>query len=235
MPMSAPASAEFRLPPPGGWFASIVGHSFLLATIGLAGWNLLHATTIPWQTLVASVLWPSLIALWWYWAVGFDEGFERYVANRQSEFSRNHFVRVSSSNGAPQRISVGFSFHGRDRFLLDIDAQGLSTISWSRGQASAMAERDFNDWQLALWCRPPEGSAKVRRPGMRDEDIWVFPYTGSRKKISRLGESLVEFLRSCGLQLEAGKDACEYETPRRRALATLDAPQGASRFGSSLE
>ena len=159
-----------------------------------------------WLGLAASLLWLFLVAKNLWYSCKSAGGFRRYVIDILAELCGRLFAEISSA--PPQALELGVYLVGRRFVQRAILLESIETIKWNTGQATSMAGRDANDWQVWVWFdhADPAKSEKERRIGLGkpDQDLYGVGPATRKRHTEALGLSLVAFLQAAGADLVDG-------------------------------
>lgn len=214
MPDSTPF-AELRIPHHGIAAATTIGYLAVCMASVAAACNLLFVEYVPAISGITSVLWLLLMSWWVVDGVRDDGGMKQYFINRMGRYSKLQCVRATPEHHA-RTISFGYVMFDRFFTYLALDVSAISSVDWSSGQATALAGRDMDDWQVAVWFHPPDGARTKRFPGVREEEIFIVGPSGPRASVEAFGQQLVEFLKAAGVRLSPGQDDREFINSSRR-------------------
>lgn len=173
----------------------VVGFAFL----GVA--NLCHGTA-----LISSALWLGLVTMIVWSGSKRDGGFRKYLTNRLGELAGRRFVVSTSQAAQPGEIRFGYELLGQRVIQQSIAIGTIESIAWSTGQATGMAGRDMNDWQVCLWVdhHDPARSGKRRKLRKPDQNVYIVGPATRKERAEALGLSLVALLRGAGAKLAQG-------------------------------
>ena len=157
--------------------------------------------------IIPSLIWLTFITMILWTPVKKAGSFRRFLADCLGELIGRHFVEVVSGGTSTKEIRFGYELFGRRFIKKSIGIDKIESIYWSTGQASGMAGRDMNDWQICLWfdhCDPAksEKKSKWHKP---DQDIYTVGSARRKKITEAFGLSFVTFLRTAGAQLVQGE------------------------------
>jgi hypothetical protein len=209
--MKLPSSLKLRILAAVGW--GIVAVFLVLAAVNIVFWR-----SISPISLGASILWlmlaPFMVRVW----IRQAGSARQFLVDAAGVLSTRQFVAAVQQ---PDVLAVcfGFELFGRRYRYIEIPADTIEYVDWSAGQASGMAGRDMNDWQVILWHHPKMPSLPYPRKGK------VAPYffgtPRSREKTEALGREFLAFLKSVGIGLrptKKGKESCRTEDPNAQSL-----------------
>jgi hypothetical protein len=181
----------------------VVAVSLVLATVNLFLWR-----SIPVFSLVASILWLVFVAFMIRSAIRNAGSIRQFVIEAVSVLARKQFVVAVNR---PQGLAICFcyEFCGRRYHVVEIPAESIESLDWSQGQASSLAGRDMDDWQVYLWYHPRDRRHPLF-PGMRTADPHVVGPPRAREFTDRFGHEFRLFLKSVGIQLNHTKNETEF-------------------------
>lgn len=159
-----------------------------------------------WLGLAASLLWLFLVAQSLWYSCKNAGGFRRYVIDIVAELCGRLFAEISAA--PPQSLELGVYLFGRRFVQQMIPLDSIESVEWNTGQATSMAGRDANDWQVWIWFDHADlaKTKKEHRIGLRKPDRELYGVGPATRKqhTEALGLSLVAFLRAAGADLVDG-------------------------------
>ena len=200
---SLPSGEPSRLPIPGK--SAVLGASMPYVLVGvftaLAIWHLFTAQTASCVTLLAAALWLGLVFIVICGTISDTRGgFRQFLVDRMNDFASQRYMEAVQPESGAAIIRFQFVAFGRTFTALEISTEAISTVDWSKGQASSIAGRDMDDWHVVLWYHD-EGRRTPRVPGGRSEELHLIGPTGPFAEIEPFGRLVVEFLREAGVEL----------------------------------
>ncbi len=207
--------ARIEIPRSGGAVFVIVFSTVLVFFVGVAISNLLNHESVPLFAIILSVLWLLIVASGITMGILEERGLRRFIINRLANVSAHQFVEITPQHGDDLMVRFGFILLGRDFIHLQIRRAKLASVAWSSGQATSLAGHDMNDWEVHLWYGCKGSKRWTSSSGYREEALHVVGPHGPKQEAGALGESLVDFFRSAGIDLHATKDECEFSTRKR--------------------
>jgi len=193
-------------------FAGIV-----LIVVFLAVINLYHG-----DALIPSILWLGLLTIS-LWFASREEGLRGFLINFAGELFGQHFVVSDPIDGRPTMIHFGFQLRGRRYLQKTIFLDTISSVEWQTGQATDLACRDKNDWQLWVWYDHNDSlrAEKERELGRRNpcQDLYPVGPAERKERTERLAQSFLAFLQHSGVDLIQDPTASCYA---RRWLRTQE-------------
>lgn len=214
--VTASPRAQLEVPFTPRPFGRVCLWLFFLTTIVIATYNLLHASSLPTFSLIASIMWLGFTALGAYSTIKNQGGVATLIINELAEFSSCHFVEAHQVDDCPTIIRFGFALFNRRFYRLEIEGSSISTVSWSMGQASAVDGTNANDWSVGLTYYDPNNPRQFKP--FRGGDQVVFFFVGSygpKENTKAFGCQLVAFLKNADINLMPTDDPDEYATDGR--------------------
>ena len=162
--------------------------------------------------LVAAALWLLLVALGVGTSLVETGGIGAFVTVILGAFSRNQFVDVIAQASGRRILRHGFRLLGLlPLYYRTVPLDRITHLEWSAGQATSLAGRDMNDWNVTIWYKP-EPPVKVRYPGgcRPEEDLFIVGLCGAKNSTAAFGRDFVEFLVVAGLPMMQGENDCSF-------------------------
>lgn len=208
--MNDGAAPILELPvPKSKWavFGAVIVTVFVLFFTSLAlhnlwGWIAILPSTL-WLLLVSAVL-VELIR---------SKGIKQFTVEILSAFSFREFVWTIRLANGQNEIHFGNQLYGRRLVRLRIAVKKIEHVKWSTGQASHFAERDMNDWSVAVWYDhddPIKSERNRKWGGCVDQDIHIVGPSRTKKKVVAFGQSFLDFLRQSGASLVQVENDCTF-------------------------
>ncbi len=204
--------ARMDVPRPTGAGFTIVLSTIVLFFVAIAISNLVDYESVPLFAIVLSVLWLLIVATTITVGIREEHGLRLYILNRLATVSAHHFVEILPQHGDDLMVRFGFTLLGGDFNQLQIRRAKLASVEWSSGQATSLAGHDMNDWEVHLWYGCKGSKRWTSSSGYREEALHVVGPHGPKQEAGALGESLVDFFRSAGIDLHPTKNECEFST-----------------------
>ena len=183
--------------------------------------NLLHGiASIPsglWLAIISAVIIGHCVG----------HGLKRSVADFLGSFSRRGFADVVQGEDGRVIVRFRFTLLGHRVTHRAIPVEDIEGVHWSTGQATSLAGRDMNDWQVAVRYDSVDaarGSWRRRRSRRPSPDVWFVGPPGERQHAAAFGQGVVSFLQQAGADLVRGQDGCSFT---RRSAVT--APESNTR------
>lgn len=184
----------------------IVLASFLVFFIALAIYNLFHV-----RAIIPSSIWLLLVG---FMLFGFckEFGIKHVAIHILGAFSRNEFIQTLPRKNGPNEIRFGYSFFRHRLLYLKVSADKIAKVNWHTGQLSSRLGKDAGDWSVGLWYEHGDPGKSQRQHWMRnpDQEVYVVGLEGPKEKTATFGRSLVDFLRSSGINLIPGENDCSF-------------------------
>ncbi|MBN2589399.1 MAG: hypothetical protein JXA96_06030 [Sedimentisphaerales bacterium] len=160
--------------------------------------------------LVVSVVWLVLITML-IWSKNRQQGnLYRFLMNYLGNMFGRHFAEMPAQNSSHNEVHFGYELFGR-RFLKQIiRIDRIESVEWYTGQATDMAGRDMNDWNVCLWynhndpVKSEKNSKWHRKP---DQDVYIVGPSVNKEKVEALGTLLIAFLRDAGISLVQSEES----------------------------
>jgi hypothetical protein len=202
----------------GGRAALVVGYVLLFGLTGLAVFHLAHPQTTPWVVLIAAWIWVLTFVACVWGAADEDGGYgpNQFLINRLGTFAGRQFVQIQRHPGETPNVGFGYMMGGRRFDYFRLPLRGIESVEWSSGQATALAGRDMEDWNVFVWY--DTGLVIRRFPRLvRTRGRWVYCVgdSGPKEKRAEFGRRFVDFLR------DAGADLVETEEGRKHVRRDL--------------
>ena len=184
--------------------------AFVVLFVGVAIFNLINYESTPLYAIILSIVWLLIVGIGSGFSIEDNGGFGFAILEFLSGFSSRQFIEVIHIKYGNPLVSFRFELLFRSLTRLKLRSEVISSIEWSSGQATSLAGQDMNDWNVVLWY--DRGSRK-HRSGAPKRELFIVGPSGPKDDAVALGESLVQFLRSNGIDLLA--------TERMRAPTSL--------------
>lgn len=217
--------AELPIPPAGDMLVLAIVYSIILASFGLAGFNLWHMQSNSNTATMVSIAWPIfvlaclLIAVW-------EDGCRFFLVKRLGEFSRDHFLYLRTSPVTEEvEVCVGYRLWGKTFDLLRVNRDDVVSVDWRPGQGSVNNQLDLDDWHVALWYHPSLGKKRKPSPGARDDDVFVIGPSGARNEIAAFAQSVIALLAEAEIEMIPGGRDNEFVV---KSVASPWGDQGSS-------
>ncbi len=134
-----------------------------------------------------------------------EDGWRPFLVDIAGEFTTKHFAELVRGHNDPPSIRFGFSFLGRRQFYTSIPLAAITKVSWGPGQASGLAGRDMDDWNIALWFSPVEAATpKARFP------VYVVGSGRPKDLTADLGREFLVLLERGGTTFTKGQNDCTF-------------------------
>ena len=159
-----------------------------------------------------------------------DGGISAYLTNRLADLVGRLFVE---SDGKRVAVRFGVQVFGRRLIQKEVPLKAIESVEWSTGQATSMAGRDMNDWQVCLWFYHSDPEKRERQKHFRkpDQEIYIIGPSGPKDRTAALGTAFVNFLLASGAELvpatESSFLACCYRIWLHRGHPTAEQIQKA--------
>jgi hypothetical protein len=193
--------------------------TFVVFFVGLGVRNLRDWRATPTIALVASALWLLLVATMLAGACREAGGPHRLLLDAIGAIAGRHFVAIEREDGGQPLVCFGWRRLGWRVYHIKIRSDGIESVSWNAGQASAMSGDDVDDWSVAVWFATASVATSARPVDRRSAlSLHLVGPSGSHRRIAELGHVLVAFLRSAGLPLVEAEGGAKFvrredETP----------------------
>ncbi|QGJ72364.1 Hypothetical protein PBC10988_40850 [Planctomycetales bacterium 10988] len=180
-------------------------HSIAIVFLLIGLFNLLNYKLVGFGAVLASLAWFLLIG-WLCWGSIKERGIRRFFIDQLWCYADHDYIRAE-----PEAFHIGFRFFEKPVDCDLIRPKQIISIHWSPGQATAMAMREMNDWNLFIRYLPDNHQRKVTRSDPPWE-LHVIELDVSQEEADAIGKAFIEFLQSHGLGLIPGENAREYTT-----------------------
>ncbi len=176
--------------------------------------------------LIASCLWVALVMMNVWIAYRKQGGLRKHLINFIGDRAGKRFVEFDWSDAPPQSLRFGFHLFGRWFIQKSILLSSIKKVEWNTGQATDMAGRNMNDWQVWIWFTQNEfATGKKQRSSWKSDlykksDLYGVGPSGCKAETEALGLSFVAFLRDAGADLIP--DATTTCFVRRRAPEEME-------------
>lgn len=127
-----------------------------------------------------------------------EYGLGASLRNIMSLYARHQLIWIDR-NGEETLLCTGFRFLGKRISLFRVELRGVKSVSWSAGQASSIASKDFDDWQVFIHFERAAARSRLPRQFAHDklDLVGIGPICASAVAAT-MGKSLIEFLRAAG-------------------------------------
>ena len=204
--------ARMDIPRSSNAVASIVFSTFLWFFVAVAISNLVDYESVPLYAIIFSVLWLLIVATGLIVSIRDDGGLRPFIMILLADLSAHQFVEIIPQDGDDLMVRCGFTLFGRDFNHFPIRRAELASVEWCSGQATSLAGRDMNDWDVHVWYDRKGSKRWTSASSFREEAVFVFETAGPKHEAAALGASLVDFFRSAGIELHPTKNECEFTT-----------------------
>ncbi len=196
-----------------GMVISIFYFVIVVNIVDIAISNLTDYKLVSLLTIIWSLFLLLTIAGYIIYCVFKEHGLRFYILNRLSKFSSRQFVEIIPQHSNDLIIRFGFSLLGHDFNHIQIPNTDIVYISWSSAQAKLyrLAGNYMEDWQVNLRYRR-NGSKRGADSGYYKEELYVVNPFARKNDTLTLGESLVEFFGSAGIELYPTMNEFEFTT-----------------------
>jgi hypothetical protein len=162
--------------------------------------------------LIASLLWLVFIISMFRSAAKAAGGWNKLLIDIGGILLGRDFVEAGSPDLSMSGIRFGYELFGRRFIQQSIAVDKIESISWSTGQATQLAGRDANDWQVCLWYDhgDPVKSEKKKKWRKPDQDIRVIGPARRKKVTEKFGLALIDFFRDSGARLVQGESTASF-------------------------
>ncbi len=145
-----------------------------------------------------------------------EHGIRLYILNRLSKFSSRQFVEIIPQHSNDLIIRFGFTLLGHDFTHIQILNTDIVSISWSSAQAKLykLAGNYMEDWQVNLRYQQ-KGSKRQVDTGLSKEELYAVNPLARKNETIALGESLIEYFRSSGIELHPTMNEFEFTTQKQ--------------------
>ena len=153
---------------------------------------------------IASCIWLILIIILVCSQSQKQGNFHRFLLNCLGNIFGRQFAEISSQNSPQNEINFGYVLLGRRFVNQSIRIDRIESVEWSTGQATDLAGRDMNDWQVLLWydhfdtAKSEKQRKWHRKP---NQDIYAVGPSTHKDKIEAFGMEFVTFLQDAGAHL----------------------------------
>ena len=215
------------MPGSGGAVFHTVFYTVVVFFVAVAISNLVDYESVPLYAVISSVLWLLIVAFHIKEGISDEGGLRLFIIYRLANLSAHQFVEIIPRHGDDLMVRFGFTLLGRDFNHLQIRRAKLASVAWSWGQATSLAGRDMNDWQVIVGYDCKLSTRWTLGPSESDDPeqaVHIVGPEGPKHEAAALGGSLVDFFRSAGIELHPTKDECGFTT---RKQADADAESSA--------
>jgi hypothetical protein len=164
--------------------------------------------------MAASAIWLSLVAL----VLGAClriAGPRQFFVDFLGHFSRNKFLELIRLPGGAPGIAFAYRLLGITFYHFIAQLDGLIEVHWSKGQGSYYAQKDVNDWDVAIWFRRDAlRGTRSWNLGSDPTEIHLLGLCGQRTKVEPFGLEVVDFLRQAGVEFSAPEDGRKFTVRR---------------------
>jgi hypothetical protein len=200
---------------------SAVVYTIVAVTVALAVTNLRQWSAVPVIARGASVMWLLLVGAMVLETCRQEGGPLQFVINRVASLFAVGFVEVVRTEGGGSVVRFGGLMFGCRFPRLEVRLDGIVSVGWHTGQASALAGRDMNDWSVVVWFDFGAMTlSKARRWPHRGQDVHCVGPSGPRAEAAELGARLVELLRGAGAALAPTEGGVKFVREERPDPAT---------------
>lgn len=189
--------SEMAIPKPKGEIVgavvitAFISFFVLLATVNVVFFRIAMLASVLWLLFVGAIL-----------ALGAkEEGASKLLVKFMGLFAKRHFVESGTSEGGDRAVRFGYRFFGRRFCYLQIAVKRIESVVWNTGQASDLAKRDMNDWQVVVWFDHEDSAKREEWSRKPDQDLYIVGPSGKREDTAALGLELIAFLNRAGATL----------------------------------
>lgn len=125
--------------------------SIVVFFVLLAVANLLLFNYLPLITLILSLIWLVFVFFQVRRSCREDGGVKQFMIKLAGVFAPSQFAEIVQNDRRRKALYFGYRLFGNRFYYLKIQSDGIKTIDWEMGQASSLAGRDMNDWQVVIW------------------------------------------------------------------------------------
>ncbi len=154
--------------------------------------------------LIASGIWIALVTLLIWSGSREHGGPHKFLIHYIVDLFGRHYAEVSARTLPSREIQFGSELLGYRFPRHNISIRKIETLEWNTGQATFMAGRDMDDWQVCLWydhdgpSKSEEQHSWHRKPG---QDSYVVGPSAKLRNTEALGMQLVALIQAAGAAL----------------------------------
>jgi uncharacterized membrane protein YhaH (DUF805 family) len=201
---SSKALAEMRIPK--SWSEALflaAIHVIVVISSLAAVFNLLSLRAMPLSDLAPSIIWLLLVFLLVGNACRKHGGVRRFTINWIGQFALQHMAEITWPDQGPAVLCCGYDLFQRRFYYFRVRCDGIRSVDWSTGQATSLAGRDMNDWQVALWF---DREFVILHLDHYDCNVFIVGLARRRQETETFGHLFIDFLRKAAIpvaQLDA--------------------------------
>jgi hypothetical protein len=171
---------------------------FLAGTVALALFNLVSWDFTSHFQMIASMIWPCLVAALLGGTIIESGGWRRSLVLFRDHFASRRIAQVRQYADGRRTLFVGHNFRGRAERHFEVELDGIEWLWWHEGQASNFTGRDCGDWSIALWCRPDAvtGAPKQRH----GSTVLIVPREGTMAATDEFASEFIALLERAGMK-----------------------------------
>jgi hypothetical protein len=195
----------------------------LIVLVGFFGWlaidNLIafasapHLAPLPVIGVIASVIWPLIVAVALYAGISEIGGLRMFAIYFLGAFARWDFVEARRAEDNPDRtvIEFGYKLFGWRFYYLRLEREQLVALDMNAGQATSFAGKDMNDWSVVLRYRTPTRPERFFE-GRRIDEVYIIGPAQARALTEERFRAVAAFLRVAGVELHPTEKEYELRT-----------------------
>jgi hypothetical protein len=167
-------------------------------------------------TLLCSAVWLLLAGFMLIEPIH-EVGLRQLLINVLGSLSQDHFARLAEPHEERKWLIFGFRLLGKTFHFLVIETSGIKKIDWSTGQATALAGRDMNDWQVTIWFRNDsicEGRTWDISFDRDETTLYLIGPSGPRSETNIFGQQFLDLCRRAGLEFESAESQTLFKVRR---------------------
>lgn len=178
----------------------------VVASVAMAASNLIHR-----EALIASTLLLLLVG-GMFWLALSEGGARKLWINTLGGCSFRQFAEVERDDGGGFSVNFGYVLFGTSFYELRIPAGDVWWVNWQTGQATALAGRDMDDWQVMIWYRDDKAFHRGR-------SLHTIGHHAARKPTEAFGRRFVDFLQAGGIDFLWDEKESVYARPNAPSKA----------------
>lgn len=180
---------------------------FVLLSCGFSVWSLVQPHATAWPEKVAALVWLGLCLLF-FGTFLYHLGLQKTMVRFLRTWSDERFLKIAYHEDKGLTLWSGFRLFGHTFRCYEALVNGVESLEWCLGQASARMGKDMDD-RLVYFTVSPE-SVLYSLEDSTDGRTLFTGLGGSKPTTEQNIENLVAFLQSHGVALVEGEKPHQF-------------------------